>query len=159
VARQAINTDNKMIEKTPPLTIKVMYDDGLEELKQIEVGNWVDLKSAITKIYTNMEYFELPLGVRMELPDGYEAHVVPRSSTFRKYGVIQTNSMGIIDNSYCGDDDIWKMPCLAIKAGKIEKGDRVCQFRILPIMGEVELKTVKTLGNKNRGGLGSTGVK
>ena len=95
----------------------------------------------------------------MRLPEGYEAVVVPRSSTFSTWGVIQTNHMGVIDNSYCGDDDVWRFPVYATRDTTIEKDSRVCQFRIQKIMPPVEFHTVDYLGGKNRGGLGSTGIK
>ena len=93
----------------------------------------------------------------MQLPDGYEAHIVPRSSTFKNFGVLQTNSMGIIDNSYCGDEDYWRLPVIAMRDTLIKKGDRICQFRIMEKMSNIEVEIVKSLGNENRGGFGSTG--
>jgi dUTP pyrophosphatase len=89
---------------------------------------------------------------------GYEAHLVPRSSTFKNYGLIQTNHMGVIDNTYCGNDDIWKFPALSTKPTKVKKGDRICQFRIVKQQPEITIETVDNLEGKNRGGLGSTGV-
>lgn len=93
----------------------------------------------------------------MKLPDGYEAHVVPRSSTYKNFGVIQANHMGVIDNSYCGDNDIWKFPAIAVRDTTIHKNDRICQFRITKKQPELELKTVSYLSSENRGGFGSTG--
>ena len=95
----------------------------------------------------------------IELPEGYEAHVVPRSSTFKKWGIIETNSMGIIDESYKGDNDQWFFPAYALRDTKIEKNDRICQFRIVKKMETVDFETVEVLGNKDRGGHGSTGTK
>ena len=103
------------------------------------------------------EYKRISLGVSMELPEGYEAHVVPRSSTFERYGIIMANEVGIIDNSFCGPEDIWQFPALAMRDTRIEKGDRICQFRIMPAMGDVSIVTVDKLGGTNRGGFGSTG--
>ena len=99
------------------------------------------------------------LGVAMELPKGYEAHIVPRSSTFKKWGIIQTNHMGVIDESYKGDSDWWLFSALATRDTKIEKGDRICQFRIEKKMPKIKFETVEVLGNKNRNGFGSTGTK
>ena len=93
----------------------------------------------------------------MELPKGYEAHVVPRSSTFKNYGVLQVNSCGIIDGSYCGDDDMWRMPVYATRATVIQKNDRICQFRIVENQPKIEFQQVASLENANRGGFGSTG--
>ena len=103
------------------------------------------------------EYALIDLGFALQLPDGYEAHIVPRSSTFKNFGVLQTNSMGIIDNSYCGDEDYWRLPVIAMRDTVIKKGDRICQFRIMEKMSNIEVEIVKTLGNENRGGFGSTG--
>ena len=100
----------------------------------------------------------LPLGVAIELPKGYEAHVVPRSSTFKNFGIIQTNSCGIIDSIFCGDTDAWFMPVIALKNTVIRKNDRICQFRILECQPKLDIEVVEFLGNKDRGGHGSTGV-
>lgn len=141
------------------MEIKVKYFDGqIEKLLKIEKGDWIDLRCRINYEGKAGEYKELPLGVAMELPKGYEAHVVPRSSSFKKFGFIQTNSIGVIDESYCGDLDEWKLPVLFIKDSEIKKGDRICQFRIVEKMPEVEFHTVNNLQLTNRGGFGSTGV-
>ena len=103
------------------------------------------------------EFCLIPLGVAMELPEGYEAHVVPRSSTFKNYGIIQTNSCGIIDGTYCGDDDMWRMPVYAVRDTVIHVNDRICQFRIFENQPKITFDEVESLGNKNRGGFGSTG--
>ena len=104
------------------------------------------------------EYKLISLGVSMELPKGYEAHVVPRSSTFKNFGVILANSFGVIDESYCGDNDIWHFPAIALRDTTIHKGDRICQFRIVKKMPEVYFQEVETLGNPDRKGIGSTGI-
>ena len=104
------------------------------------------------------EFKLIPLGVAMQLPAGYEAHVCPRSSTFKNFGVIQTNSMGIIDNSYCGDNDQWCLPVIALRTTKIYKNDRICQFRLIKKTEPIDFTRVKSLGNTDRGGFGSTGV-
>ena len=101
----------------------------------------------------------IPLGVAMEIPEGYEAHVVPRSSTFKKYGVIQANSVGIIDNSYKGDNDQWFMPVIAFRDTHISKNDRICQFRVFKNQDSVEFETIEMLNNADRNGFGSTGEK
>lgn len=134
--------------------VKIKYF-GLENISQY--GNWIDLRSAEDIVLEKGDYHLIPLGVAMEIPKGYEAHVVPRSSTFSKYGVIQTNGIGIIDNEYNGDSDQWYMPVYATRTTVIGKGDRVCQFRLVKSMGEVEFVRVDNLGNQDRGGLGSTG--
>lgn len=144
-----------------PLNIKVktsnVYDDFGGLNYNPDKGNWIDLR-ADKCIHLNAgEFAIIPLGVAMKLPEGYEAHVVPRSSTFKHYGIIQTNHIGIIDNSYCGDDDIWGMPVYALRDTVIPRGDRICQFRIFQTMGEVTIEPVDTLGGENRGGFGSTG--
>jgi len=105
------------------------------------------------------EFKAIRLGIAMKLPDGYEAHVVPRSSTFKKYKIIQTNSIGIIDNSYSGNSDEWRFPVIASEETFIEKGDRICQFRIVKTMPKILITEVENLSGKNRGGFGSTGVK
>ena len=137
-------------------SIKVKYHDKACLLEQH--GDWIDLKSRVDLVYSQNSFHLIPLGVSIELPKGYEAHMLPRSSTFKRYGIILANSMGIIDHDYCGDNDEWLFPAYALKDGKIRKGDRIAQFRIIPVMGNVHLVTVKELGNENRGGLGSTGV-
>ncbi|MOA52407.1 putative deoxyuridine 5'-triphosphate nucleotidohydrolase YncF [compost metagenome] len=95
----------------------------------------------------------------MKLPDGYEANVVPRSSTFKTWGILQTNSYGVIDNSYSGNDDQWKFPAYATRDTVIEKNDRICQFRIQKTMEQVLLEEVDALDDVSRGGWGSTGSK
>ena len=105
------------------------------------------------------EFRIISLGVSMQLPEGYEAHIVPRSSTFRKWGILQANSMGVIDESYCGDDDVWGFPALAMRDTTIARGDRICQFRVMRKMDKPELVTVERLDNASRGGFGSTGTR
>ena len=123
----------------------------------VEKSDWIDLKAARDYELKQFEYALIDLGFALQLPDGYEAHIVPRSSTFKNFGVLQTNSMGIIDNSYCGDEDYWRLPVIAMRDTVIKKGDRICQFRIMEKMSNIEVEIVKTLGNENRGGFGSTG--
>ncbi len=130
----------------------------MPKIKKIESGNWYDL-SVSEDYYLEKGDFELlDLGVSMELPVGYEAWVIPRSSTFKNYGIIQTNSFGLIDNSYCSDEDIWKFPAYATMKTYIEKGSRICQFRINRIQDDIFFIEVDALKNKTRGGFGSSGV-
>ena len=120
-------------------------------------SDWIDLRASETVKFKSGEFKLISLGISIQLPSGYEAHIVPRSSTFSKWGIIQTNSVGIIDESYCGDNDIWKMPALALRDTIVNENDRICQFRILPKMFNVEFEVVNQLDNNNRGGFGSTG--
>lgn len=141
------------------MKIKIKYHDKeMAKIQKIKIGDWIDLRVAEDVVMDQGEYKLLSLGVSMQLPEGYEAHVVPRSSTFKNFGIILANSFGIIDESYCGDNDIWKFPAIALRRTKISKGDRICQFRIVKKMPEVEFVEVETLGNADRGGIGSTGV-
>lgn len=142
------------------MKIRIKYlNDSINRLEKIEKGDWIDLRSAEYVELRKGESKLIHLGVAMELPKGYEAHIVPRSSTFKKWGIIQTNHMGVIDNIYCGDEDWWFMSVYATRDVKIEKGDRICQFRIVEKMPPIEFETVEILGNENRGGCGSTGSK
>lgn len=140
------------------LEIKIKYFSDIEKVQKISVGDWIDLRSAIDIDLTEGEYKLIPLGVGMKLPDGYEAVVVPRSSTFKTWGVLQTNSFGVIDNSYSGNDDQWRFPAYATRETKVNKNDRICQFRIQKIMDKVEFIEVDNLDEISRGGLGSTGT-
>lgn len=141
------------------LDIKIKYfNKELEKVKKIDNGDWIDLRSAQTVELKAGEFKLIPLGVAMELPEGYEAHVVPRSSTFKNFGIIETNSMGIIDQSYCGNEDQWFFPAYALRDTTINLNDRICQFRIVEKMPKIQLEEVETLDNNNRGGHGSTGI-
>ena len=137
--------------------IKVKYVRDVEPIKLLECGDWIDLRSAEDVELKAGEYKMIPLGVAMELPKGYEALMLPRSSTFKKYGVILANSMGVIDESYCGDSDEWNFLAYALRDTTIPKNERICQFRIMEHQPDVSMVEVETLGNKNRGGIGSTG--
>lgn len=139
------------------MEIKIKHLRDIEKIKLIEVGNWVDLRAAEDIAMKAGEYRLIPLGVAMELPSGYEALVAPRSSTFRKYGVTLVNSIGIIDESYKGDGDEWNFLAYAVRDTVIPKNERICQFRIIEHQPSIELVEVDTLGNPNRGGIGSTG--
>ncbi len=139
-------------------TIKIKYLRDIEPIKPLSQGDWIDLRCAETIKMRAGEYAQIPLGVAMELPEGYEAIVAPRSSTFKKYGLLLSNSIGVIDNSYCGDNDEWKFLAYATRGTVIRKNDRICQFRILKNQPKVKLVTVDTLDNEDRGGIGSTGI-
>lgn len=122
-------------------------------------GDWIDLRSAEAyHLYPN-KFYLLNLGISVKLPEGYEAHIVPRSSTFKTWGLIQTNGVGIIDNSYCGENDIWMMPVITTKIANINVNDRICQFRIYKKMPDsIKIIPVEYLSDNNRGGFGSTGT-
>lgn len=137
--------------------IKIKYVRDVERIKRIAVGDWIDLRAAETTEIKAGEFKMIPLGVAMELPKGYEALVLPRSSTFLKYGVILVNSMGVIDESYCGDGDEWHFLAYALHDTVIPKNERICQFRIVEHQPSIELVEVERLGNTDRGGIGSTG--
>lgn len=140
-------------------TIRIKYfDSEILPVEKFANGDWIDLRAAEDVKFYPLDFKLIPLGVAMELPAGYEAHVVPRSSTFKNFGIIQTNGIGIIDNSYCGDNDQWFFPALAIRDTMIHKGDRICQFRIVKKQPELIFNIVDYLGNPDRGGHGSTGV-
>lgn len=142
------------------MEIKIKYhSQEIEHLKNIE-GNksdWIDLRSAENVELKAGEFKLINLGISMQIPEGYEAHIVPRSSTFKNFGVIQTNSVGIIDNSYSGDNDIWMMPVLAMRDTKISVNDRICQFRLFKNQENVIFDEVMFLEGPDRGGFGSTG--
>ena len=140
-------------------TIKIKYFTDIEQIEKISQGDWIDLRAAETVSLFKGEFKLISLGVGMILPDEYEAHIVPRSSTFKKFHIIQTNHMGIIDNSYCGEQDEWKFPALAVEDTIINKNDRICQFRIVKKQPEIVFEQVEKLSDTSRGGFGSTGVK
>ena len=140
-------------------TIKIKYHDpDILRIDKIKKGDWIDLRSAEDITLKAGEFHLISLGVSIQVPEGYESILAPRSSTFKNFGIIQSNSIGVIDESYCGDDDIWMFPAYAIRDTKINKNDRICQFRIIKHQPEVEIETVETLGNENRQGFGSTGI-
>lgn len=142
------------------MEIKIKYfDNELKEIDFVECkkSDWIDLRSAEEIELKAGEFKLISLGVAIQLPKGYEAHIVPRSSTFKNFGIIQTNHCGIIDESYCGDNDIWKFPAYALRDTIIHKNDRICQFRIVEKMPRVSFVKVEELGNDDRGGFGSTG--
>lgn len=140
-------------------TIQIKYfSDEIDKIQKIENGDWIDLRAAETIELKAGEFALINLGIGMILPEGYEAHIVPRSSTFKKWGIIQTNHMGVIDESYCGENDQWKFPAYALRDTIINKNDRICQFRIVKKQGDIKFKVVEKLSENSRGGFGSTGV-
>ena len=139
------------------LTIYIKYHNDILPIDMFENGDWIDLRAAEDIEMKAGDFRLISLGVSMQLPEGYEAHIVPRSSTYKHWGIIQANHMGVIDNSYCGDNDIWKFPAIAIRDTQIYKNDRICQFRIVKKQPEFEFEEVDYLENKDRGGFGSTG--
>ena len=157
------------------IIIKYMRTDKtISPLEIIAKGDWIDLHLAETVHLSQGEYGLFSLGVRIKLPEEFEAWVVPRSGTFKNFGILQANSVGVIDSTYCGPNDIWKFPAYATKAVAIEKDTRICQFRIMPSQKAsskvkqlwdwadgIELVEEEWLeGNEeSRGGFGSTGEK
>lgn len=140
------------------IKIKIKYFDSIfAPIEKIAVGDWIDLRSAESVKLNKGEYYLLRLGVGMILPKGYEAHILPRSSTPAKFGIVCANSMGIIDNSYSGDGDEWRFPAVAIKDTIIHKGDRIAQFRIVKNQPSIKFEVVDHLNEISRGGIGSTG--
>ena len=154
------------------MKIRIKYFEEATKLKKIAKGNWID-------VYANKDIFVkvneramIPLGFALELPRGWEAHLAPRSSTFKTWGIIQTNSVGVVDDTYIGDNDQWYMPVYCLEGKNIElidgvevkgtwirKGDKIAQFRIMEVMPEIEFDEVESFGNSDRGGFGSTGSK
>ena len=158
-------------------TIKIKYHDyEIQRIEKIKIGDWIDLRAAEDVFIPKGGFRLISLGVAMKLPEGYEAHIVPRSSTFKTWGIIQTNSMGVIDNSYSGTNDIWKFPAFCLVGKQLEecdtgydvatvegtwvrKGDRICQFRIMKKQPDVDFDEVLVLDEIDRGGIGSTGTR
>lgn len=140
-------------------TIKIKYfSEEIEKLDYIQgKSDWIDLRAAEEVELRAGEFRLIPLGIAMELPEGYEAHVIPRSSTFKNFGILQTNSMGLIDESYCGDRDQWYFPALAMRDTVIHINDRICQFRIMEHQPQIRFEEAEKLTGRNRGGFGSTG--
>lgn len=140
-------------------TIRIKYfTDKIEKLTYIDgKSDWIDLRAAEDVVLQKGEFKLIPLGVAMELPKGYEAHIVPRSSTFKNFGIIQTNHQGVVDSSYCGDNDQWYMPAYALRDTEIHINDRICQFRIMKNQPAIVFDEVEYLDHEDRGGIGSTG--
>lgn len=140
------------------LEIKVKYFGDVEKLVKTSKGDWIDLRSVEDVEMKQFDFKLIKLNVAMQLPHGYEAHVLPRSSTYKNFGIILANSQGVIDNSYSGDGDQWMFPAIALRDTTIKAGDRICQFRIMKSMPPVKITEATTLGNPDRGGIGSTGT-
>lgn len=141
------------------MEIKIKYfSEDYPRLEKISQGDWIDLRvdnigaEFSSHYYKKGQVIKFGLGVAMELPEGYEAEI-----RARYHGLILTNAVGIIDNSYCGDGDEWQAECIATRDGEIERFDRICQFRIWENQPSFNFKEVENLGNENRGGYGSTG--
>ncbi|MCR6513635.1 MAG: dUTP diphosphatase [Clostridium sp.] len=150
------------------MEIRIKYFEGAVRLKKIAKGNWIDVYANKDMFIKEGERAMIPLGFALELPKGYEAHLAPRSSTFKTWGIIQTNSVGVVDDTYIGDNDQWHMPvfCLQgkdlnedVKGTFIKRGDKIGQFRTMEVMGDIELLEVDSFGNEDRGGFGTTGKK
>ena len=139
-------------------TIKIKYLRDIQKIERFNVGDWIDLRAAEKVQMKAGEYRAIPLGVAMELPQYYEAIVAPRSSTFKRFGIMSANGIGIIDESYCGDNDEWHFLAYAVRDTVIHQNERICQFRILKHQPLIHLKEVESLGNADRGGMGSTGT-
>lgn len=140
------------------MEIKVKYHADIRPLEKTDKGDWIDLRAAEDVELHAGEFKLISLGVSMKLPEGYEANIVPRSSTFKHWGVLQTNHFGVIDNSYSGDNDVWMFPAYATRDTLIEKNSRICQFRIQRKMEDVTFTTVDKLDDIDRGGFGSSGT-
>ena len=140
-------------------TIRIKYfTEDIDKLDYIAgKSDWIDMRASEEVELKAGEFKLIPLGVAMQIPTGYEAHLVPRSSTFKTWGIIQTNSMGVIDGSYCGDNDMWRMPVYATRDTVIHVNDRIAQFRIIKNQPTICFEEVAHLENKDRGGFGSTG--
>ena len=155
--RAFLNTFGK--KKSQRMTMKVKYKEGVKPIVRAHDGEWFDLRAAKDYSLVRGDMLKIDLGVAIELPEGYEAIIRPRSSTAYEYGILMACS-GVIDNRFCGDGDWWSLGAYAIRSTQIKKNDRICQFRIQkqqPGVSEIEIETVEHLGNRNRGGFGSTG--
>ena len=141
------------------MEVKIKYFADITPVEKISKGDWIDLRSAEDVEMKTGEFRLIKLGVGMKLPKGYEAHVVPRSSTFKNFGITMTNSVGIIDNSYCGDKDQWCFPAFALRDTVINKDERICQFRVVENQPQIEFETVEHLDEVSRFGIGSTGTR
>lgn len=152
-------TDFANMLSKPYEEIKIKYhDQTMEKLEESPIGDWIDLRAAEDVSMKAGEFRLISLGVSMKLPEGYEAHIIPRSSTYKTWHIMQTNHMGLIDNSYSGDNDVWMFPALAFRDTEIKKNDRICQFRIVRKQLPIEFVEVEKLKGKDRNGFGSTGI-
>ena len=137
--------------------IEIKYHTDITPIEVNPKGDWVDLRAAEDVEMKAGDFRLISLGVSMKLPEGYEAHILPRSSTFKNWGIIQANHMGVVDNSYCGNNDIWKYPAIALRDTVIHKNDRICQFRVAEKQPALEFVEVDQLDDEDRGGFGSSG--
>ena len=137
--------------------IKIKYFTDVDKIEYKNNSDWIDLRTAVSVSLKANEFKLIPLGIGMKLPSGYEAHIVPRSSTFKNFGIIQTNHQGVIDESYCGNNDQWYYPAYALRDTEISKNDRICQFRIVKKQPPIEFEVVDELLDEDRGGFGSSG--
>ena len=155
MAKRILNAAGNVTE-----TIPIIYhDSGIEKLTYVDgKSDWIDLRAAEDVEFMPGDIKLIPLGISMKLPDGYEAHVLPRSSTFKNYGLLQTNACGIINEGYCGTNDIGKWPAYATRKTTVHKNDRICQFRIEKNQPRIEFHEVDRLDGEDRGGFRSTGT-
>ena len=151
------------MQETQEIMKKILIryvSDQIEKLTYIDgKSDWIDLRAAENVVLKKGEFRLISLGVCMQLPEGYEAHIVPRSSTFKNFGIIQTTHCGIVDACYCGNNDVWMFPALAVRDTEIRINDRICQFRIMKNQPRILFEEVEALEGTDRGGFGSTGVK
>lgn len=151
--------NNKVLDRLRPEILIKYHTPAAKPVEQAHMGEWFDVRAAESYDLKAGTKGFINLGISVRVPHGYEAILAPRSSSFKKYGFIQTNSIGVIDETYSGDDDIWMLPYFATRDAHIEAGDRIAQFRIQRNQGNPSLKEVRYLGKNNRGGFGSTGEK
>lgn len=154
---KVIKRNGSEVEFDPKLSVKIKYHTDIKPIEAYANGDWIDLRAAEDVEMRAGEFRLISLGISMKLPEGYEAHIVPRSSTYRHWGIIQANHMGVVDNSYCGDNDIWKFPALAIRDTIIYKNERICQFRIVKKQPEFDFVEVERMDDADRGGFGTSG--
>ena len=140
-----------------PYYVEIKYHNDILPIEKITNGDWIDLRAAEDVHMDAGDYRLISLGVSMKLPEGYEAHILPRSSTYRRWGIIQANHMGVVDNGYSGDNDIWMFPAIAIRDTDIYKNDRICQFRIVERQPNFDFIEVDHMDDPDRGGFGSSG--
>ena len=141
------------------MEVKIKYFSDIEKIKEFKYGDWIDLRAAEDVELKAGDFKIIKLGIGMKLPYGWEAHVAPRSSTYKNFGIICANSFGIIDNSYCGDEDEWGFPAIALRDTTIHKNDRICQFRVVEKQPSIDFIEVEHLDKVSRGGFGMSGVK
>lgn len=151
--------ENTSDEITEPIPVKY-FTDKIDKIEFIDSdkSDWIDLRAAEDITLKKGEFALIPLGIAMQIPKGHEGHLLPRSSTFKNFGIIQTNHMGIIDEKYCGDNDQWFFPALAVRDTEIHVNDRICQFSIVKKQPRYKFTEVNALENEDRGGFGSTGI-